>query len=92
MTKNSSKQAGAKATQSASTAIDTATQPEAVCSGFSAVADCYIAAAVATSTKRIYAADQRHFTASPVCGLGLDSSSGRFRRSVHVWLPFNLLP
>ncbi len=66
MTKNSSERAGAKAPQSVSTVIDTATQPEAVCSGFSAVADGYIAAAVATSTKRIYAADQRHFTANGI--------------------------
>ena len=29
---------------------------------------------------------------SPVCGLELDSFSGRFRRSVHVLMPFNLLP
>lgn len=66
MTKNSSRKVGAKATQSASTAVDAATQPEAVFSGFSAVADGYIAAAVATSTKRIYAADQRHFTANGI--------------------------
>lgn len=66
MTKNSSRKVGAKATQSANTAVDAATQPEAVCSGFSAVADGYIAAAVATSTKRIYAADQRHFTANGI--------------------------
>ncbi len=68
MTKNSSERAGAKAPQSVSTVIDTATQPEAVCSGFSAVADGYIAAAVATSTKRIYAADQRHSEANGISG------------------------
>ena len=48
MTKNSSKNTGATA-PSASAATDTATQPEAVFSGFSAVADGYIAAAVATA-------------------------------------------
>lgn len=69
MTKISNKDAGVKAIQIASLVDRTAsrsTAPQAVCSGFSNTAEGYMAAAVATSTKRIYASDQRHFAANGI--------------------------
>ena len=69
MTKISNKDAGVKAIQKASSVDRTAigsVAPQAVCSGFSTTAEGYMAAAVAASTKRIYASDQRHFAANGI--------------------------
>jgi integrase len=53
-------------TECVTVAVTIQTSPQVVLSRFSAVADGYIAAAVAESTKRIYAVDAKHFAANGI--------------------------